>query len=613
MRDHDPITLTQFLGIYDRGDEDSVPPGFFKDARNIRFLTKGVESREGTTLDITLGSIRRMAVYKRVGEAQRLLLLDDSGQLWDSLNLVTPILSIAAMTDFSVEVMFNRAYISPHNGVTGLPGEKVYVYDGTGVARPAAGSAPTGAALSAADSAVSGNCEEGTHVLAVCYETASGFLTKPGGFVEFSPVGGKSIDLSNIPVGPASTVARVIVSTKAILNFNGDFENQEYFLVPGGRLAGNVDTTLTVSYFDENLQASVDYLLDQLEEIPAGVGLTNYRGHLVVFGEDANSSIARVSKAGDPESHNAVEGFLTVNPGDNSGGIANAAEYRKQLLLFKDERSYVSSDNGEEAAFWDVDSIDPSIGTSCHGVAAIRDFGDSTRDRIFIASRPGLQMFTGTFSDNVVSFNVDAIWERITDSAFHTIEVVIDPKSEIIYIAVPLDGATSPNYVLIGDYTEGFENFKWSLDAYPEAPTTIAVDVDNATKASVFKYGSIAGNVYKVDSNSHLDHGLAINSYYQMGHLPVEDDEKIYHFTGVRLRARGSGALVITIYGEDEAHSLNAQGLPLATTPGRALFRGFSFTNEKASVKIEVAGAGDFFRVMKHVLYLTPVWDTRPE
>src|SRR3954469_3177621 len=107
MLDHDPITVQEFLGTFDRGDDDSVPAGYFRDSRNVRFITGGVKSREGTTLDITIASAKRIAVYKRIGEAQRLLLLDATGQLFDSTNLVTPILSIAAMVDFSVEVMFN--------------------------------------------------------------------------------------------------------------------------------------------------------------------------------------------------------------------------------------------------------------------------------------------------------------------------------------------------------------------------------------------------------------------------------------------------------------------------------------------------------------------------
>lgn len=614
MRDHDPITVRSFLGIYSRGDDDSVPPGYFKDSRNVRFITGGVKSRAGTGLDITMASVKRMAVYKRIGEAQRLLLLDAVGQLWDSTNLVTPILSIAAMSDFSVESMFNRAYITPHDGVTGLAGEKVYVYEGSGSARPAAATAPTGFTLVAANSATSGNCETGTHVLAVCFETSSGYLSAPGGYVSFSPSGGKKIDLSALPLGPATTAARVIVATKEIIGFTGDFANQEYFTVPGGRVAGNVATTISVSFFDADLQASGDYLLDQLTEIPAGVGLMNYRGHLCVWGENANPSVVRVSKSGQPESHDAVEGFVTVNPGDSGGGVLNCASYRTQLLMFKDERTYVTRDNGQSASFWEVpDPIDSSNGTSCHGIGQVRDFGDNIQDRLFVAARNGLYLFNGSYSEIPASFNIDAIWSRINPLYFHKVEVILDPFNSLIYVVAPLDAATTPNTLLVGDFQEGLETIKWSIDSSAVAPTTIAVDVTVATKVSTFKFGCSTGNVYKEFPAALDDSGAAIASYVQFGHLPFEDEGYIYHFTGVRLRIKGVGNLDITAESEDAAIVTTAASLTLALLPGMESFRGFNHVNEKASVKLSVDAAGEYFTLTKMVLYATIEWETRPE
>ena len=613
LRDHDPIVVSEFLGMFDRGDDDSVPLGFFKDSRNIRFTARGVKSREGTTLDISLSGVKRAAVYKRIGEAQRLLLLDGAGQLFDSTNLVTPILSIAAMTDFSVEVMFNRAYISPHNGVTGLPGEKVYVYEGSGLAREAGGTAPSGFTLTVADSATSGTCETGTHAFAVCFETSSGFLTKPGGFIQFSPAGGKKLDISNIPIGPAATAARVLLATKELIDFNGDFNDQEYFLIPNGRLAGNALTTLTVDFYDDSLVSSADYLLSQLSTIPAGVGLRNYGGRLCVWGEDANSAIVRASVSGQPESFDEIEGYVTINPGDSGGGVLNCRVYRKQFICFKDERSYITMDNGQNPAFWPVDSLDDSVGTSSHGIAQVRDYGDNLQDRLFVASRDGFHIFDGTFSGLPQSYVINEIWRRITDAYFHTIEAVIDPVEKLVYIAVPLDGATSPNYLLVGDFQEGFEKLKWTFWIFPKNTTTILVDVNSSTKASVFKFGASDGNVYKLNSAATDDFGTAINAYVQLGHLPMDDEGVVYHFTGIRLRVKGSGAFDISVQGEDAVQTLTVSSVTLSLLPGRELFRGFDFTNEKASVKVGVDGSGEKFTLTKLVLFLSPVWETRPE
>lgn len=613
MRDHDPNVVREFLGTFDRSDTDSVPLGFFRDSRNIRFITGGVKSREGTSLDTTIGSVKRMAIYKRIGEAQRLLILDGSGNLYDSTNLSTPILSIVAMTDFSVEVMFDRAYITPHDGITGLPGEVVYVYEGSGTARPTAGNAPSSSTLSVASSGLSGNCEAGIHIYAVAFETESGYITAPGGFKELDQVGGFSTTISSIPLGPAGTAARVLLATKRILSFNGDYENQEYFLVPNGRLGDNTGEEHTVSFFDADLISSADYLFDQLAEIPAGVGIRNYGGRLCVWGENANPSIIRVSKAGEPESHDAVEGYLTVNPGDSGGGVKNVAVYRTQLLAFKSERSYVTQDNGENAAFWKVDDLDTSVGTECHALARVRDFGDNLQDRLFIASRQGFHIFAGTFSDTAVSDTIDAVWDRITKNAFHTIECAIDPVEALVYVAIPLDGATAPSHLLVGDFQEGFARLKWTLWSFPDAPQTIVVDVNNTTKESKFKFGSVGGNVYLLDSAATDDYGTAIGSYVWFPHFPMGDVDGIFHFTGIKLRIKGVGSLDITIYGLDDVLTANPTSLILSAAPGKELFRGFNFTNDRCSVKIGVDGAGERFTLTKFLLYSKLLWLSRPE
>jgi hypothetical protein len=55
------------------------------------------------------GKALRVYEYKKKGEASRLLILDDDGNIWDSSTaMTTPILTIAAMTDFSAVTIFER-------------------------------------------------------------------------------------------------------------------------------------------------------------------------------------------------------------------------------------------------------------------------------------------------------------------------------------------------------------------------------------------------------------------------------------------------------------------------------------------------------------------------
>jgi len=611
MKDHAPLVIDSFRGTFDRGEDDVVPAGFFIDSLNIRFLRGGFNTRYGTTSTLTLANIRRIAVYKRVGEAQRLLILVSGGLLYDSTNLSTPILSIAAMSDFSMATIFGRAYITPHNGLTGLPGEKVYVYTGAGTALPAAGSAPSGFTLTITEDVGSGNIEAGIHAYGVAFETATGYITAPGGFVQHTTVGGFGANVGVLAIGPAGTVARHIVATKLLPNFIGDFANQTYYFVPGGRVPNNTAVNFTVNFYDADLQDEATFLLEQETEIPAGVGISLYRGRMIVWGENLNPATVRVSKSGEPESMNAVEGFLTCNPGDSGGGVKNCCEYRTQLVMFKSQRTYVTSDNGDEAAFWEVNSVDMSVGTECHGLGKSLDFGENVQDQIFVADRTGLRMFGGTFSQaTVITGDFEDQWNRINQAAFHTVEVAIDPVRQHIYVVAPLDAAVVPSHTFFGDYSD--EAIKWTTWSFPWAPQSITVDVVNSVP--VPRFGAYVGNVYNIDETNLLDGLTAIESYVEFPFYPVgPEDDVVNHFTGIRLRAKGAGNLLISLRGLDNALTANAQGLSLSAAPGKPLMRGFNFTSERCAVKLRLANANEWMNVTKFTLFATPVWDERPE
>lgn len=618
MRDHLPIVQSQFRGTFDRGEDDTVPYGYFISSQNIRFKRGGVATRYGTTQVHTVANVRRVAVYKRIGEAQRLLILNSAGQLYDStLGFSAPILSIAAMTDFSMVTIFNRAYITPHNGLSGLPGEKVYVYNGSGTAVPAAGTPPSGFTLGTADSAASGSVEAGVHALGVCFETSTGFITKPGGFKAHTSAGAKKIDLSLLPIGGAQVVARHIVSTRLLTNFNGDFNNQTYFFVPNGRIGNNIATTFTVDFFDADLQDEASYLLEQLAEIPAGVGITLYRGKMCVWGENVNPAVVRVSKTGEPESVNEVEGFITVNPGDSGGGVNNCTEYRGSLVMCKSQRTYVTTDDGlNEAAFWSVSSVDMSVGTSCHGFGKSLDFGENVQDHLFIAGLEGLRLFGGTYNDNsIITHNFEDQWARINPAAFHTLEMGIDPINQHIYVAVPLDSATTPSHLFFADYSEGLDkdNIRWTTWVFPWAPQSVVIDVVNSIVQP--RFGGFAGNIYNLDPAVILDGVTAINHWIEFPLYPTgsdnDVDEVVNHFVGCRMRIKGVGNLDIFVRGYDSGQTA-LQSISLALAPAKPYFRGFNFINERCSVKLSMDGPSEKMDITKFILYYVELWQDRP-
>jgi hypothetical protein len=604
------------MGTFDRGEDEACPPGYFRTSQNLAFVNQATYTREGSVVNLpTAFNIKRQAIYKRIGEAPRLLLLDTAGNLYDSTNLGVPILSIPAMTDFSMVSMFNRAYITPHNGLKGLPGEKLYVYESSGAARPAGGIAPAGNMV--ATQGAAGKLTGG-RLFAVAFETQSGHIGAMGGFcaIGLPADTGFQVNLSSIPAGPAGTVARVLLATKDVRNFAGDYENQTWYFVPDGRIPDNVTPAKTVDFYDADLQSDASFLLDQMDTIPAGVGVNIYKGRLLTWGEDTNDAIVRVSQPGQPESFDGVDGFLTVNPGDAGGGVRYCFEYRTQLICCKPQRSYITQDNGQPAALWEVNALDKSVGTECHGVGKILDFGEDVRDRAFVADRSGLQLFVGTFSDTEVSFNVADIWDRINKAHFHKLEIAVDPLRARTYIVAPMDAATECSHMIVCDWQDGLdlESVKFSVWAFPHPPSTVVVDVNQADKESQMKFASQTNpGIKALDETQKLDYGLAIDSWAEFPLLPQGDDWPVYHFAGARMRIKGVGNLKITLSGLDRVQTAFVPDLPLFTNPGRPFFRGWNFSSERCSVMIRTNLANEFFFLTHFSLYYKELWYTRPE
>lgn len=619
MRDHKALVQKDF-GLFDRGSDDVCPDNRNTKATNVIFTHFGAKTREGTVLGLTFPNLVRFHIYKRTGEADRLLLLNTSGEIHDSTNIGTPILTIPTMTDFSVVVMFNRAYISPHNGVTGLAGEKTYVYGGAGVARPAGGSPPSGFSLGVANSASAGNIESGTHLFAVAFETDTGYITRPGpigpAYTVLNAPGNKKANVSLIPVGPAGTVARHILATKVITNYAGDQISPELFFVPNGKISDNVTTVLNdVNFFDSDLISSADYLFDNLDIIPAFLGMCEYNGRLCGWGENANPSIVRVSPSGQPESHSGVEGFVIVNPGDGLG-LKRCVSHRGLLHCYKQQRHYLTQDNQLSAVTWKVSLVDAAIGTDVNGVSQILDSAGQTFDEYVIASRQGLMLFAGAYSEQPLSFQVDDIWKRINNAATNKIQVVVDPVAKRIYVSLPIDGSSTINCLLMCDYQNGLapDTLRWSTWTFANYTIkSIAVDTKFTDQSAVFTIGA-ASNTYKLDPSATNDNGTAIpDPELEFGPKSGDDDGIINHYNAIRMRVVGSGVLRITAYGLDRANSFGAKDVVLNLLPGKEYTRLLEMKSEKCYISLKTSAINEYFHINKLSLFYVPLWMSRAE
>lgn len=630
MRDHHPINVRNPMGLFDRGGNanfDVAPANYLPRCQNCAFPTfDGVATREGAELFLATGlaGIKRIRRYKIPNQADRMLVLDDTGKLYDqTIGFAAPILNIAAMTDFSLLTMFGRAYISPHNGLKGLPGEFVYVYEGSGSARKAGFSPPTGFAIVAATGAA-GKIEVGKRVFAIIYETTSGHLSKPGPepFVQYeNTVGGIKVNLSNIQAGPAGTAFKHVVVTKAApTGWNGDVSQLELFFLPdSASKLNNGTTTYIADFYDSELQRSADFVRDELTEIPAALGLFEINGRLGTHTEDIEESMVRISEIGYPEAHNSVNGFIKTRP-ETGGKVTSINVFRESLYIRKEQRTYMTQDNGSEPSTWSQPiEIDGAKGTpSVNGAAMFLDSKGASSEWFPVADYSGLYHFNGTYGDpeTALSAPISGFWSRINKDFFHLVQVRVDPVLGRIYVACPLDGIAFNNCILMGDYNKGAaaNTIRWSLWVFPIDPDAIEIDIDYTTKDTIFFIADKDnGNIYRTKAGLLSDWGTAIDSYTITAGLGGSDYGYRNHYNFVRSRIRGVGSLAIKLIGPDAIATEDVPGWTLSTTQGGKMTRGIDFTSEMLYVQFRTNTVGHWFHWNELAVFHLPIWEELPE
>lgn len=625
-----PGRFTKFNGMWARGSRDNVPPDHFETCLNNIFQGDGVQKREGTSFSTGISCLR-MQLYKPLppfsgGNIPRIIALKSNGDLIDVG--LSQVIGSGLATDFSLVNFFGRAYINLSNGKTGLSGVNLKVYNGSGTGgmRDAGGAAPTTAIAGTA--AVGGTIDVGTYLISYAFETASGFITKPcAPFVGFDSFGSYKYTLTSLSAGPTGTVARWIIVTKAfplasIGPLGGPYNvglaefTPTFFYI---RVGDNTTTSGTVvSFFDEQLVDSADYLWTNLATIPAGVGLIDYNSRLVTFGEDASPSLVRVSLAGSPENFSSTSGFLQTDPSDSTG-VRAATEFRKTLYFFKRERGYVTQDNGQQASTWEVTNFEKSIGTEQYGVSAVMDAKGSSSEGFFLAALGGLYFFDGVFEEPEISYKIKDLWNRINKVYFHTVQVAVDPIQKRIYVVVPLDGATTPNYILFCDYRNGLNanSVKWSIWQLSNGNTTfscilIFTDFTGGNPVNFTILGSATNLMVHLDPTALQDYpSINITSYFQFTNIRFTDG--ISQFGSVKIRALGPCTFIITPYNQDGTASVPAQNIVIPSLyNSREFVSLFNLVSEACILRVTVNSATDYYDVTKIIVDGSPIWDDRP-
>jgi len=476
VRDHPPFPVEQFWGLFDRDDPEDCPIDHFRECENLDTagFGLGVRTRDGIgpsqNVVAPLGRILRIHNYvMQTGYTYLVLILndDDDGEIYHVINSITvlgPILTIAAMRDFKVVSYNGRAYITPFTSYTattgliekGLQSDFLYVYLGDGTqARKAAGAAPTAGSLTIANDGAQ-NSDAGDHLFGVLYETNTGYLTAPSRFTLFNS-NGTGFDFSAIPVSPDSfVVARRLVMTKVIVDYNGNTTGYQYFFIPDGRIPDNTSTVLAnITVFDADLVEDASHLIDNFAEIQAGAAIGLYHDRLVIGATFTDISLAYVSFPGEPEAISQITGLVIVPLDGNP--ITHIQELRDIMYIFKRSKTVGYADNGGEPADWPFTVVDQAIGCPVHGIATVLDAGGASVDFLIVCSFNGVVLFNGQYVKPELSWKIQGFWFRLQRSDFRLIQIVNSSVVKKLYITLP------DHKMLEADYSQGLDpqKIKW--------------------------------------------------------------------------------------------------------------------------------------------------------
>lgn len=489
MRGHNPLPLTVFKGLWDRGDPESVPLDHLTDCSNLKFVGNNLTTRDGLgisqTVAVPLENIKRIYNYPtQTANTLLVLVINDStgdGEIFhvvDAATVFGPILTIADMEDFAFIPYAGRAYITPFKSFTtgdiniqkGIDNEFLYVYLGDGTAARKAAGNPVAGAMTAANGAA-GNTDPGVHLFGVVYETNTGYLSPPGAFVQFTTASNFSVSFGNIPTsGQAFVTKRHIVATKVITGFNGNFEGYDYFFIPGATINDNVTIFLNnQSFFDADLLEDASHLFDNYSEIPAGCSLSLYHNRLCLSTTFDDISIVLVSNVGEPEAINQIDGLIIVPPDGNP--ITLTQELRDVLYVFKRAKTVGFIDNGDVPSSWQLSEVDKALGCPVHGIATVLDSGSAMVDYFIITTFTGILLFNGRYIIPELSYKIQKFWDDQDRNEYRRIQIVNAAVQKWILVILP------DNSVLMGDYSNGMDpkNIRWMPWNFNVQMNTVAI------------------------------------------------------------------------------------------------------------------------------------------
>jgi hypothetical protein len=549
--------------------------------------------------------------------------------------------------------------VTPNNGTTGNGHTYVCTTAGTsGASQPAF---PTGAGATVTDGSVvwtettpslassgtAGNICTGLRYMVVLFKNRNGYIT---GMTEASVVGinlgtaSQQLTVSNIPLGPANTAARICAFTVAGGSTAGD-----YFYIPTQDQVSGVVMTSTVIPDNTTTSATFNftdvYLLSSTKAtsffrkilVPGCVDIyfSQSSSRMVVSGAMGYPSGWLVSVQNDPESFYGDTGV--VQAGENDGQHAVVwREFRGVSYGLKERAGYLIEPSANDPSTWQVSKRWEGVGPV--GPRAV----DVSNSFMCFVHRSGVYVFLGDQPQRITK-EIPKTWHSINWDFAHLIWVMIDEETQEIRIGVPLNDSTVPNVILKCNYEEApdfappiyFSPFvgkeiaagsarKWSVDDIAafmavRAERKLGLTItDASTRQSQILLASSSpdGAVNAIMPGSYNDNGSGIDCIYET--VSTQDLLRVNQLGGVAANATGIGDLNISVvYGRKSATAadghIDLKPLKLTDTQDKAPPSvGARGQNERFRLRLTNGKvANSWFDVKYAVLYARPVATSR--
>lgn len=459
-----PKTIQGFKGLYSRNSIQNIPEDYLYFCQNCQFPGQNlVGIREGLVSLATAGTLASGEfVISAFGysiliygyEATDFLVLTNQGRLIDTKGptVLGTFTGSPMPDDISCINLYGRVFISLKSYGNGWYNGVIYYYDGT-LFLPIAGAGPITAPTLSTTGA--GNTSAGTYTVAYSYQYQYGYISPPGPTANITVPGGTDILISSLPSSyPAGVIGVVIEMTIA--------DGSELFFIPVSALV--TTTTYDWTGSDTELTASADYLFNILTSVNCASALKFYHGRMVIVGLSGEEQLVLFSNQNSPETFDQVNGIVTLpidfaalNP--NTGLIINDTFY-----IIKPNQTFATQDNASYPATWNVTAIDAAMGGWDTGVSSFGSAYVDIFDSSLVCNPRGLMLFTGSYQDTPLSFNIEALWLSINPKLFYLVQISHDIWNKRVYIAAPGSGFSTNNFIFMMDYKEGLtpSKVKWS-------------------------------------------------------------------------------------------------------------------------------------------------------